>query len=61
MSRVGSKLIEVPDKVKVAIADNHVAVEGPKGKLEMDMPSRTSVSQEASALRSVWGTPMSLL
>ena len=34
MSRVGSKLIEVPDKVKVAIADNHVEVEGPKGKLD---------------------------
>ena len=50
MSRVGSKTIEVPDKVKVAIADNHVAVEGPKGKLEMDMPSRTSVSQEGNIL-----------
>ena len=50
MSRVGSKLIEVPDKVKVAIADNHVAVEGPKGKLEMDMPGRTSVSQEGNIL-----------
>jgi len=43
-------LIEVPDKVKVAIADNHVAVEGPKGKLEMDMPGRTSVSQEGNIL-----------
>jgi len=50
MSRVGNKLIEVPDKVKVAIADNHVAVEGPKGKLEMDMPGRTSVSQEGNIL-----------
>ncbi len=43
-------MIEVPDKVKVAIADNHVAVEGPKGKLEMDMPGRTSVSQEENML-----------
>ena len=50
MSRVGSKLIEVPDKVKVAIADNHVAVEGPKGKLEMNMPGRTSVTQEGNML-----------
>ena len=50
MSRVGSKLIEVPDKGKVAIADNHVEVEGPKGKLEMDMPGRTSVSQEGNML-----------
>ena len=50
MSRVGSKTIEVPDKVKVLIADNHVSVEGPKGKLEMDMPSRTTVSQEENVL-----------
>ncbi|MDP6794758.1 MAG: 50S ribosomal protein L6 [Verrucomicrobiota bacterium] len=50
MSRVGSKTIEVPDKVKVAIADGHVSVEGPKGKLEMDMPRRTSVSQEENTL-----------
>ena len=51
MSRVGSQSIAVPDKVKVAIADNHVAVEGPKGKLEMDMPLRTSVSQEENTLK----------
>ena len=50
MSRVGSKTIEVPDKVKVAIADNHVSVEGPKGKLEMEMPSRTTVSHDENVL-----------
>ena len=50
MSRVGSKTIEVPDKVKVAITDSHVLVEGPKGNLEMDMPRRTSVSQEENTL-----------
>ena len=50
MSRVGSKTIEVPEKVKVAIADNHVSVEGPKGKLEMDMPYRTTVSQDENVL-----------
>ena len=50
MSRVGSKTIDIPDKVKVAIADNHVSVEGPKGKLEMDMPRRTTVSQEENTL-----------
>ena len=50
MSRVGSKTIEVPDKVKVAIAANHVSVEGPKGKLEMDMPCRTTVSQDENVL-----------
>ena len=50
MSRIGSKTIEVPDKVKVAIAAGHVSVEGPKGKLELDMPKRTSVSQEENTL-----------
>jgi len=50
MSRVGSKTIEVPDKVKVAIAAGHVSVEGPKGKLELDMPRHTSVSQEENTL-----------
>ena len=51
MSRVGNHSIAVPDKVKVSIADNHVAVEGPKGKLEMDMPRRTSVSQQENTLK----------
>jgi len=37
--------------VKVSIADNHVAVEGPKGKLEMDMPKRTNVTQEENSLK----------
>ena len=51
MSRVGNQSIAVPDKVKVSIADKHVAVEGPKGKLEMDMPRRTSVLQEENTLK----------
>ena len=51
MSRVGNQSIVVPDKVKVSIADNHVAVEGPKGKLEMDMPKRTNVTQEENSLK----------
>ena len=51
MSRIGNQSIEVPDKVKVSIADNHVAVEGPKGKLEMDMPKRTNVTQEENSLK----------
>ena len=51
MSRIGNQSIEVPDKVKVSIADNDVAVEGPKGKLEMDMPKRTNVTQEENSLK----------
>lgn len=39
MSRVGKKPIPIPDKVKVSIKDRHVAIEGPKGKLELDVES----------------------
>ena len=50
MSRVGSKSIEIPDKVNVVISGGHVLVEGPKGKLELDMPKRTSVVQHENTL-----------
>ena len=50
MSRVGRKSIEIPDKVNVAISGGHVLVEGPKGKLELDMPKRTSVAQNENTL-----------
>ena len=51
MSRIGNQTITVPEKVKVSVADSHVSVEGPKGKLEMDMPIRTSVSHEDNILK----------
>ena len=51
MSRIGNQTITVPEKVKVSVADRHVSVEGPKGKLEMDMPIRTSVSHEDNVLK----------
>jgi large subunit ribosomal protein L6 len=39
MSRIGNKIVEIPDKVKVNIADDGaVAVEGPKGKLNWNLP-----------------------
>jgi len=39
MSRIGSKAVEIPDKVKVSIGnDGAVAVEGPKGKLNWTLP-----------------------
>src|SRR4051812_14011956 len=36
MSRIGKKPVPV-GKAKIAIKDQHVSVEGPKGKLEMDV------------------------
>lgn len=46
MSRVGKKPIALPDKVKAQITDELVRIEGPKGKLEVNIPSPISVKQE---------------
>ncbi len=51
MSRIGNQTIMVPDSVKVSINANRVSVEGPKGKLEMDMPNRISVSHEENIIK----------
>ena len=50
MSRIGNKTIELPDKVKVTAQAQHVVVEGPKGKLEWDLPANISLEQEASTV-----------
>ncbi len=36
MSRIGKKPVEIPDKVKVQIADRTITVEGPLGKLDWE-------------------------
>lgn len=51
MSRIGKRLITVPDKVTVTINGQHVAVKGPKGSLERVLPSLVNVEQEGSTLR----------
>jgi large subunit ribosomal protein L6 len=42
MSRIGKQPITIPDKVKVDVKGQKVLVEGPKGKLNFDMPRRTT-------------------
>jgi len=42
MSRIGKMPVALPPKVKVEIKGQKVFVEGPKGKLDFDMPRRTS-------------------
>src|SRR5688500_6061519 len=44
MSRIGKKPVPV-GKAKVTIKDQHVSVEGPKGKLELDVHPAIKVSQ----------------
>ncbi|MSR66359.1 MAG: 50S ribosomal protein L6 [Pedosphaera sp.] len=46
MSRIGKIPVAVPAQVKVTIAENHVKVEGPKGKLQLDLPLRTKAKLE---------------
>ena len=42
MSRIGKQPIAIPAKVKVEVKGQKVSVEGPKGKLNFDLPARTS-------------------
>lgn len=46
MSRIGKMPVAVPPKVKVEIKGQKVFVEGPKGKLDFEMPHRTGAKVE---------------
>jgi large subunit ribosomal protein L6 len=49
MSRIGKKPVPV-GKAKVSVKDRHVTVEGPKGKLELDVHPAITVAQEGGNL-----------
>jgi large subunit ribosomal protein L6 len=46
MSRIGKQPIAIPPKVKVEVKGQQVHVEGPKGKLDWELPRHTSVKVE---------------
>ncbi len=46
MSRIGKLPIDLPAKVKIEIKGQKVYVEGPKGKLDWELPQRTSLKVE---------------
>ncbi len=46
MSRIGKQPIKIPAKVKVDIKGRECLVEGPKGKLKLTLPPRTSAKVE---------------
>ena len=48
MSRIGKQPVVIPAKVKVEIKGQRINVEGPKGKLSWDLPSRTAVKIEGT-------------
>ena len=46
MSRIGKQPIAIPSKVKVEVKGQKVSVEGPKGRLDWELPARTSLKVE---------------
>lgn len=72
MSRIGKLPIVVPDKVTVTLTGSAITVEGPKGTLSRELPSRVHVAQDAGELvvtptddgreaRAKWGLCRSLV
>ena len=50
MSRIGKMPVAIPAKVKVEIKGQKIQVEGPKGKLDFQLPRRTEVKMEGDQL-----------
>ncbi|MBI2929768.1 MAG: 50S ribosomal protein L6 [Verrucomicrobia bacterium] len=50
MSRIGRMPIAIPPKVKVEIKDRRVWIEGPKGKLDFELPKRTAAALDNNQL-----------
>ena len=50
MSRIGKQPIAIPPKVKVAVNGQKVHVAGPKGKLDWELPKRTSLKVEGDKI-----------
>lgn len=50
MSRIGKQPIVIPPKVKVAVNGQKVSVEGPKGKLNLDLHRRTTLKVDGDKI-----------
>ena len=50
MSRIGKQPITIPAKVKVEVKGQKVHVEGPKGKLDWELPNRTAIKIEGTTV-----------
>lgn len=48
MSRIGKQPIPIPPKVKVEVKGQKVHVEGPKGKLDWELPAKTAARIDGS-------------
>ncbi|MEM7549218.1 MAG: 50S ribosomal protein L6 [Bacteroidota bacterium] len=50
MSRIGNKLINIPEKVTLSITDNVIKVKGPKGELEQVIDDGIEINQEEGTI-----------
>ncbi|MFQ3670085.1 MAG: 50S ribosomal protein L6 [Verrucomicrobiia bacterium] len=50
MSRIGKAPILIPDKVKVRLDGRRVHVEGPKGKLDLEIPGRVDAAVDGNQI-----------
>jgi large subunit ribosomal protein L6 len=50
-SRVGKRLVPLPKGVNVAINGRQVKIEGPKGKLALDLPPQVTAKKDGDALK----------
>ncbi len=50
MSRIGKQPIELPAKVGIKMAGQHITVEGPKGKLARQLPEEVIVEQSGNTI-----------
>src|ERR1700675_436583 len=50
MSRIGKRPIEIPSGVTIAIDPGRVAVSGPLGSLQQEVPARMQVAQEEGTI-----------
>ncbi|MBA4147396.1 MAG: 50S ribosomal protein L6 [Verrucomicrobia bacterium] len=50
MSRIGKMPVTIPPKVKVDVKGSKIFVEGPKGKLSLDVPRRTTLKVDGNTI-----------
>jgi len=73
MSRIGKNPIIIPAKVNIKIDKNHIDVDGPKGKLSLDIHPKVLIKTEADSIlvsvkdpqdkeqNSLWGLSRTLI
>ncbi|AJF07225.1 50S ribosomal protein L6 [Geoalkalibacter subterraneus] len=50
MSRIGKLPVQIPGGVKIALQGINIKVEGPKGKLQRDLPEKVNIAVESDTV-----------